>query len=482
MKVRFYTLKKKVNSTKTPSGVDTYTEYDCRFKESTSEHDPILEINAGINTAFNWAYIPDWNRCYFVRDAVSVANGLTQYYLTEDVLATYRAEIINSKQYVAFASTKKPLSGDPEPWDKYKVDPRVAVSTTKVVTNSTANISILNTTGCYILFVFNNLDSVNNDGFASAYALDAANMGKVRNWLGTPTIMTDIISYLGGSPLESIFGCIWIPIAYSSIGNSESLAVSFINIGNHNSNVDGFTISGKLLRGFQTLSTSFAINITGLRDDFRRSEPYTSASLYLPGAGMIDFNLSDWITSTQIQGTAIFELNTGNMLYILRDANGPIIQTVSCSMAAQCPLGQMNVNTGGVVNSIGGFIGGAAALMTGGAGVAAAGAIAMLASGASAVLNANKRAPSISGSVGGRVSSTVTSAQLTIYEVQTEDPGDSDYVALKGRPVGKVMAMDKVYGYVQCDGASVPIAGTAQEIEEVNNFLDNGFFIETILP
>lgn len=471
MNVRFYTFSKRVNSTAQPDNSTPYTVKSCVWKENTSVHDPIIELAGGVNVTWNYAYIPDWGMLYFIRDRISVANGITQYVLTEDVLGTHRAEIRASKQYVAFAS-------DSSVYDKYKVDPRVAVSTTKVVTNSTANINILDTTGCYVLSVFNNLAWSMNVGFSMSYVLDSANMGKVREWLGTPTVMSSLVTYFGGSPLESIYGCIWIPIAYSAIGNNESYAANAINIGNHNSTTDGFSISGKVLRGFQTLSTGFAINITGLRDDFRRCEPYTSASLHLPGAGIIDFNLSDWITSTQIQGTAIFELNTGNMLYILRDANGPMIQSVSCSMAAQCPLGQMNVNTGGVVNSIGGFLGGSAALLTGGSVAAAAGAMAMLASGASAVLNMNKRAPSISGAVGGRVSSTVTAAELTIYEVQTEDPGNSDYRALKGRPVGKVCTLSSLVGFVQCDGASVSIAGSSQEAEEINAFLNGGFFDE----
>ena len=487
MKVRFYTLTKKVNSTKTAAPDQPYTEFDCILKRPTSEHDPVIEVQASINPALNWVHIPDWDKFYFVKDAVSVANGLTDYYLTEDVLATYRKEIIGSKQYVAFASTKIPFSGDPEPWDKYKVDPRVAVSTTKVVSNISTNLSMLDTTGCYVLTVFNTQMSViQSVGLGISYILEASSMSKVREWLSSPTVMSDITTFIGGSALSAVYSCIWIPIKYSSIPTSGSgavgSAVSGLSIGNHYSITDGITgISAIRLDGYQTRTESFALTLTGLRDDFRRCEPYTSASLHLPGAGEIDFNLSDWITSVQVQGTAIFEYNTGNMLYILRDSNGPIIQTVSCSLASQCPLGQMTTNTSGVVNSIGGFIGGAAALLSGGS-VAAAGAMAMLASGASAVLNMNKRAPSISGHVGGRVSSTIKAIDLTIYEVQTEDPADSDYVALKGRPVGKVMAMNKVNGYVQCDGASVPAAGTAEEIQEVNNFLNNGFFIETILP
>ena len=473
MKVRFYTLIKKVNSTKTAAPDQTYTEYDCILKSPTSEHDPVIEVQAAINASFNWVHIPDWDKFYFVKDAVSVANGLTDYYLTEDVLATYRKEIIGSKQYVAFASTHIPFSGDPEPWDKYKVDSRVSVSTTKVVSSVSQNVTMLSSVGSYILTVFNDSILGQSVGFGISYALDATNMGKLRNSMADPSVMQSLATYLGGSPLSSIYGCVWVPYVVTA---SEGTAVSSVQIG-----TQAFAVDAIRINGYVTASEGITLNITGLRDDFRRCEPYTSANLHLPGCGCIDLNLSDWVTATQIQITAIFEVVTGNMLYILRDPNGYIIQTASCSLAAQCPLGQMTVNTQGAVNAVGGFIGGAAALAVTNVNPALA-AGAMLASGASAVLNMNKRAPSVSGHTGGRLNSLVKACELTIYEVQTEDPADSDLVALKGRPVGKVMQMNKVYGYVQCDGASVPIAGNATEIEEVNNFLNTGFFIETILP
>lgn len=463
MKIRFYTnFKKRVNSLKQPDNTATYTVVDAILKQPTSKHDPVIEVAASINLTYTYAYIPDWNMLYFVRDAVSVANNLTQYFLTEDALGTHRAEIRASKQYVAFAS-------DSNAYDKYKVDPRVAVSTTKVVSSVSQNVTMLSTVGSYILTVFNDSLLGTSVGFGISYALDATNMGKLRNALGNPTVMQSLQTYFGGTPLSSIYGCVWVPFVVTS---SYGTSTSSVQIGNQ-----AFTVDAIRINGYVTQSESIALTITGLRDDFRRCEPYTSAGLHLPGCGCIDINLSDWITATQIQITAIFEIVTGNMLYILRDPNGYIIQTASCSLAAQCPLGQMTVNTQGAVNAVGGFVGGAIALGATNINPILAGG-AMLASAASAVLNMNKRAASISGHTGGRLNSLVTACELTLYEVQTENPNDSDYKDLKGLPVGKVCTISALSGFVQCDGASIEIQGSSIECEEINNFLNSGFYSE----
>ena len=469
MKVRFYNFTKKVNSCKQPTGV--YTQKDCAWKDTTSSHNPVIVVEGAPQVNWNYAYIVEWNHCYFVEDCRSVASNLTEYTLREDVLATFRSAIRDSTQRVAFCS-------DAAGYDKYRVDPRIAVSTTKTTKTIEHTMSLLNSTGCYILTVYNNSPLAAGVGFGVSYMLNAANMGKVREWLGDATVMSSLITYFGGSPLEAIFGCMWVPFAYTESDTTIGAVVNSVLIGNHNSSIDGFSVTAVRLYGFVTKGEGFTLSFSGqLRDDFRRCEPYTSACLSLPGCGVMDINVSDWIDSVYISVNAVFELNTGNIIYYLRTADGHLVQTASAQLGAQCPLGQMNTNVSGVVNAVGGLVGAGVGLALGGAfGAAAAGA--MLASGASAVLNANKRAPSISGHVGGRISSYVGKAELTIFEVQTQNPGDSDYVACMGRASGKAIALSSLIGFVQCENASVPIAGSREEADEINGFLNGGFFME----
>lgn len=468
MKVRFYTFKKRVNSTAQPTSA-LYTEKECILKAPTSEHDPIFEVAGAIDPAYNYCYVGDWGKYYFIRDAVSVANGITQYICTEDILGTFKSDILSTSQYVAFSS-------DSSAYDKYKVDNRVIASSIRTVTSVATNISFLNDSGTYIITVLNDTTPTQCQGIGVSYALNASGMSSLRNALVDPTVLQTLGQLIGGKPLESIFGCIWVPfnIDVTDLTSPYGQHITDMTVGKTNLPV------GNAIRldGYVTQSESINLTLTGvLRDDFRRSEPYSSAVLHLPGVGCMDVSLSDWVTAQQIQITAIFEIATGNTLYILRDPNSQIIQTASCCFAAQCPLGQFTTNVQGAVNSIGGAIGIAAAFTAGSIGYAPAMA-GILIAGSNGLLSAAKHAPSISGHVGGRVSSTIKKAELTIFEIQTEDPDAAAYIALKGRPVGKVVNMNSITGFCQCADASVEAAASGMELEEINNFLNNGFFIE----
>lgn len=468
MKVRFYSFKKRTNSTAQPLG-ELYTEKDCVLKEPTSEHDPVIEIAGAINPTWNYCYIADWGKYYFIRDAVSVAHNLSRYICTEDILATYKSDILSTSQYVAFSS-------DSGVYDKYKVDSRVIASSIRTVTNISQSISFLSNSGTYIITVLNDTTPTQCQGIGVSYALNASGMAALRNALVDPSVLQTIGQLIGGKPLESIFGCIWVPFAidvtdanspYGTHITDMSVGKTLLSVGN-----------AIRIDGYVTASEGISLTLTGvLRDDFRRSEPYTSAILHLPGVGCVDVSLSDWVTAQQIQITAIFEIVTGNTIYILRDPNGYVIQTASCCLAAQCPLGQFTTNLQGAVQSVGGMVASAALFTAGSIGYVPAMA-GLITAGSSAVLSSAKHSPSISGHVGGRTSSTIKSVELTIFEIQTEDPDNAGYIALKGRPVGKVVNMNSITGYCACADASVEAAASGIELEEINNFLNNGFFIE----
>ena len=215
-----------------------------------------------------------------------------------------------------------------------------------------------------------------------------------------------------------------------------------------------------------------------LPDDFRRAEPYSSANLYLPGIGCIDVNLADFINVSKMTVDYDFEMITGNIFYAIKNADGRIIQTASACLAAQCPLGQMTVNTAGVASSLAGIAGGAAALAFGAPAVAAVGLSSLLLSGANAVLQANRRAPSISGAVGGRTGTVIKDIRLTLFIMDTENPADADYIATRGRPVGKVMQISSLSGFVQCENAQVNADCFGNEYEAINAALNTGFYYE----
>ena len=98
--IALYKFNKKTNSIKVPSSPGT--NFPCVIKNVDSILTPVVELAepSGINVPlFNYAYIPDFKRYYFIDD-VSYSIGTWSISMHCDVLATYNIDIRNSRQYV----------------------------------------------------------------------------------------------------------------------------------------------------------------------------------------------------------------------------------------------------------------------------------------------------------------------------------------------------------------------------------------------
>lgn len=104
--IKLFKFSKKLNSTKKPDLTQiTGDEYPCVFLNPQSIMNPVLYIEdtAGKGTAmleYNYAYIPTLSRYYFISNTVLTDNVRYTYYLQVDVLASFKDDIINSRQYV----------------------------------------------------------------------------------------------------------------------------------------------------------------------------------------------------------------------------------------------------------------------------------------------------------------------------------------------------------------------------------------------
>ena len=465
MNVNFYTFSKRRNSTKQPTG--TGTIIDCKLKEGTSVKNPELTISGDVFT-YDYAYIGDFHRYYFVADVISEAKGLTTYVLEEDSMASNKTEIGNTVARIEFSSTG---------YDDDIIDPRIDCFVTKRVSGSVESSPGFNTTGCYVMTVFNNTTG-NSSGVSTSYMMTQSEMNKVKNWLGNDTLMQKLATYFKSNPTDSIFGCIWVPFPYdSTLGTS----VTSISIGNQDSSDVGYSISAVKIAGtgIKSHTANLAAHLR-YNSGFRMVEPYTSACLYLPGIGNIDLNMSDWRHSANINVSYNFEYVTGNVSYLLFDGNGALIQTANCNVASNCPLGQISFggNASNAIGVVGGI--GTAAVSASAYNVAGilSGAGSALSAGTSMVLSANTRASSISGGVGGRMSTLWPYITYTEFTIDTEDPANANFIATKGRPVALTHAISNHSGYVKCDGASVSISGDAWERDQINSYLNSGFYYE----
>ena len=107
--VNFYSLSKRENSTKRPSG--NGSEFSCNIKMPSGVLNPVIELSTTTNmTQYNYCKIGHFqNRYYFISDWVS-DHGLWIAHLKVDVLATYKTDIGSSYQYVKRSASKSNLA------------------------------------------------------------------------------------------------------------------------------------------------------------------------------------------------------------------------------------------------------------------------------------------------------------------------------------------------------------------------------------
>ena len=81
--------------------LDAGTEFTCDLKADTSILKPTLVLQSSTSLAgFNYMYIPDFNRYYFIDDIVSKNNVIWEVSGHVDVLETYKNGIKSNKAVI----------------------------------------------------------------------------------------------------------------------------------------------------------------------------------------------------------------------------------------------------------------------------------------------------------------------------------------------------------------------------------------------
>ena len=82
---------------KSLSSIDTLTG-DLRHESNVI--DPVILIQRASISNVNYAYIPEFNRYYFVKEIKSIRTNLWELHLHVDVLYTYRSQIRNNRALI----------------------------------------------------------------------------------------------------------------------------------------------------------------------------------------------------------------------------------------------------------------------------------------------------------------------------------------------------------------------------------------------
>ena len=251
-------VSKRRNSTLQPT---LSTSFDVLLKTPTSLHTPTFTINA---SAFDFNYLKWDDRYYFVTDVVARNNNLWDVSAVIDVLATYKADILVSTQYVSYSSVSGGL---------WLPDTRIPLVKNPTTQTAQTSITPLSSTGAYILSV------VGQNGVAS-YIVTIADLiiliQDLQRWIdnlkdaasniitGQTTSAAQAINEIGKALTQSGFignsyqnavqgirGCVWVPFDRDELGGVSRK----IWIGNYETSITGKYITNT------NITDSFSITI-----------------------------------------------------------------------------------------------------------------------------------------------------------------------------------------------------------------------------
>ena len=468
-------VSKRRNSTLQPT---LTTSFDVLLKTPTSLHTPTFTINA---SAFDFNYLKWDDRYYFVTDVVARNNNLWDVSAVIDVLATYKAEILSTTAYVLYDSVS----------NTELVDNRLPMKTTKSVSAATATCPLVPDSGCYILSL------TGSNGTTGVYKVTSSELSDLiddmqyilddifdvyNNPPAQPTYTTDVAQNIKiaanyfvddlkwrldclRKPITQIFGsgnipqnireCRFIPFDVGTTAGSNPIYLGTFE-----------TQQSLKKLVTDTIVRSASVSIPWQASDFRRRSPFTELYLYLPYIGMTRLSAENLIGQTSLTVDYALSVRDGSIICTV-SSGSEIIGQYSGNVGISVPVGISNLNAAKVAQSI---LTGVGALATKNIGVI----------GMSALNFADSVTPNYS-CIGGLdgLAGIATNQNITCYSVfhDTIAPPNQN-LAVIGAPSMCSKSLGTLTGFCQCLDAHVSAPAEAQELEEIDGYLNSGFYIE----
>ena len=472
MEVRFYNFSKRNNSTKIPTG--GYKSFNCLIKESSSIVNPKLKIQTDVIAAYNYAYIPQWNRYYFVNDAVSEDN-MWIVYLEEDSLATYKDAIGNTSCNIMYASGST----------KNIVDSRIPVRADVTISedsNSIAGLEIFDQGG-------NTVIGITGKGSFGAYVCNDINdlLDGVDNWWDNLTInnVWDAAKQFifGGSAADCIKSAIKLPIQWTElIGPTENLY-----LGNYPAkNDNGVAIQGiRILQPIVSGTCNCLIPWPATKNWTRLSQ-YSTIVMYLPLIGLVNLPATELQDETNINIQYKVNITSGDLSVIYTGGTTrKHLGTASANIAQNTAYGSTGINTNKMTQSV---VTGVGSLIVGVALAAESGGLSLaqklavgggLAASAGQAISAMGGSSDGSGGLGGGASNALDKdVHIWVVTKNLTDTPNS-FNPIMGKPYMSVGKPKNFSGYVQTDGFKFEhIQAFKSEKEIVNTLMDSGIYFE----
>ena len=478
MQVTLYKFTKRLNSTKLPPAPDGKT-FNCQLKDETSFLNPVLKfapntLTSGLFSpdAFNYAFIPYWQRFYYITDW-KYMNGVWECYLSVDVLASFKTEIGNTSAYIIRSASQ--YNGD-------ILDTFYPTTTVCSIEKQQISSDIFHTTipgGSFVVGVVNNSASSNKMGAVIYYALTADQMKTLLAYLFSDSIynassITDITGGLYKSlfnPFQYIVSCMWFPYAPSVFGTTTET----ISVGYWTTTVTSAVIVNNVVKeiGFKT-NVAISQHPQIARGSYMNHAPYTRITAYYPPFGEIpiDTTFLQFGSNSYLYGKMYIDHITGIADCYLSITNGYDTDTTAdpyrfmTMRTAQVgvPI-QISQVMSDYVSTLTSGVGAVSSLFSGNI----AGIFNNIASGVQASM------PKVSNlGANGSLVEIIEPPYLVVEHMQVVDENRTEF----GRPLCNTRTISQLSGYIQCGEADHQFSATKTESEEINRNLKEGFFYE----
>lgn len=438
---------KRKNSTKRPAAGQG-TSVSCLLKSDTTFQNPTFKLKLSLDHALSYNYLQWADHYYFIGSITSISNDMVEISATEDVLATYRTEISNYTCFIERSSKQNTLANDRMyiPTNDWVRQGSIIAQPIDTFVNGYAPNYLLRTVS---------LEGVNT------YYIRGEQMKDLFSFMYTygsiPDVIDSALTRLFFNPFQYILDLKWLPIRVNKFLN----LLDTVKLGYWDSNTNAYLIGD----GSCSFSYNLSLDNPLYADtDFRFYNPaFSNYRVKLPFVGIIPINPAK-THKGQLKATYNFDAVSG-MADVWLTSGTDEYAHFQCQLAVPVQIGYASSNIGQFTTS----------LIDIGTSLASNNPIGAIKNTVDAFQSVTSPEPNMIGTVG-NITSILNNmdANSICYACKSIDPDGSS----EGYVDGNVRSISSLRGFVKCRNASIQIAGFEGDQDQVNGFLNNGFYFE----
>lgn len=473
--LNFGTIAKRRNSTYVPTSAQMADELSVTLKDGCSDTAPVFLINAA---SFPYNYVQWGNRYYFVTDVEYTRNNLYTVSCQIDALASFKAEILASTQFVAYSS----VSGG-----AWLPDNRLPILSSREYYETSATpayfsegghfmLSVLGKSGCNLFSVteaqISQLIDEVQQSVDNVYNNIVSGASTPEELIAEGILQTDLLGNAFSNAPTCIRSCYWVPFNERNIG----AAPVTVHLGNFDAGFAAYKQQITPTLGQMSLAIPWKYS------DWRRTV-CENIAVYLPFVGVVNIPSETICNEEYLTIQYSFTLSDGAISYLIYAGQAttgkePIaVHSASCSI--NYPLGiNQQASAGDVINTALEGAMKAASAGLGGLVPTIATGVGIVQTGYEVLDKAFSTNPTCVGGMGGGAGANFSKDVKVMNTVHPSMYEPSAIASAMGVPTMQTITLSSCSGYCQCINAHVAAAAEVSVLNEIDMFLNGGFYIE----